>query len=207
MASERPDFAEVRTYPAPAGTAISTGLTTGLPNSVCQPGWPGSVARSVWGGSASGSGNSQTVTFPNTGTYAVNVYSPAGNGFNQSNTAASTITVNPISTVFSGSPISFSYNGSTQGPVLSSSPAGASHNVSGPATAINAGSYSFTVTATGQYSGTNTFDWSILPANQSPVAISPATATVSAGQSVSFTASGGSGSGAYVWGGAATGTG
>src|ERR1022692_1684012 len=46
MASERPDFAEVRTYPAPAGTAISTGLTTGLPNSVCQPGWPGSVARS-----------------------------------------------------------------------------------------------------------------------------------------------------------------
>src|ERR1019366_2510958 len=46
MASQRPDFAEVRTYPAPAGTAISTGLTTGLPNSVCQPGWPGSVARS-----------------------------------------------------------------------------------------------------------------------------------------------------------------
>ena len=167
----------------------------------------GGVNGYVWGGSASGSGNSQTVTFPNTGTYAVNVYSPAGNGFNQSNTAASTITVNPISTVFSGSPISFSYNGSTQGPVLSSSPAGASHNVSGTSTAINAGSYSFTVTATGQYSGTNTFDWSILPANQSPVAISPATATVSAGQSVSFTASGGSGSGAYVWGGAATGTG
>jgi plastocyanin len=161
----------------------------------------------VWGGSASGSGNSQTVSFPNTGTYSVNVYSPAGNGFNQSNLAVSMVTVKSIATVFSASPISFTYDGGTQGPVLSSSPAGIPYNLSGTATAINAGSYSFTATATGQYSGTNAFNWSILPANQSPVAISPATATVSAGQSVSFTASGGSGSGAYVWGGAASGTG
>jgi plastocyanin len=161
----------------------------------------------IWGGSASGNGNSQTVTFPYVGSYSVSVYSPSGNGYNQSNVAASTVTVNSISTNFSGSPISFTYNGGTQGPVLSSSPAGVPYNLSGTATAINAGGYSFTATATGQYSGSNVINWSILQAGQPAVSISPASATVSAGQNVTFTASGGSGSGAYVWGGAATGTG
>src|ERR1019366_3676002 len=42
----------------------------------------------VWGGAASGSGGSQLVTFPNVGSYAVTVYSPAGGIYAQSNTAA-----------------------------------------------------------------------------------------------------------------------
>jgi hypothetical protein len=47
----------------------------------------------TWGGSASGSGASQSVTFSSAGTYTVTVYSPAGNGWNQSNTASITVTV------------------------------------------------------------------------------------------------------------------
>ena len=47
----------------------------------------------VWGGAATGTGSTNTVTFPNVGTYSVTVYSPAGGVYAQSNTAVATVTV------------------------------------------------------------------------------------------------------------------
>jgi len=50
----------------------------------------------VWGGAASGGGPTQTISFPNQGSYLVSVYSPAAGNFAQSNTATATATVNPL---------------------------------------------------------------------------------------------------------------
>lgn len=54
---------------------------------------------------------------------------------------------------------------------------------------------------------TKTLAVTVNPAAQAVVALTPATASVTAGGSATFTASGGSGTGAYTWGGAASGTG
>jgi plastocyanin len=56
----------------------------------------GGVNGYVWGGSAGGSGGSNTVTFPDAGTFTVTVYSPAGGNFARSNTASAAITVNSL---------------------------------------------------------------------------------------------------------------
>ncbi len=47
----------------------------------------------------------------------------------------------------------------------------------------------------------------VLPLSQASVSLSPTSQTITAGQSITFTASGGSGTGAYTWGGSASGTG
>lgn len=167
----------------------------------------GGVNGYVWGGAASGSGGTKTVTFNTPGTFAVTAYSPAGGGYSQSNTATATITVNAITTTFSAAPTAFSYTGFTCTPTITASPAAATYSISGTASAINPGNYSFVVTATGSYTGSATIAWSIGLANQAAVAVSPADITATIGQSVTFTASGGSGTGTFAWGGAASGSG
>ncbi|MDP3072698.1 MAG: hypothetical protein Q8N18_20555 [Opitutaceae bacterium] len=167
----------------------------------------GGVNGYLWGGAASGSGSTKTISFNSPGAFSVTAYSPAGGGYSQSNTAASVITVNAITTTFSVAPTSFSYTGFVCAPTITASPAAATYSVSGTPSATNPGSYSFTVTATGNYAGSATIPWSIGLANQSAVALSPASATVTAGQTVTFTASGGSGTGTFAWGGGASGTG
>ena len=161
-----------------------------------------STGAYTWGGSGAGTGTSQTVTFPNVGTYNVTVYKAGDGNYTTSNTATATITVNSIGTSFSGSPTSFTYNGSAQGPGIVPSPAGATYSVtSGTSSAAAPGNYSFVVTANGNYAGANTINWSISAAGQGTVSISPTSPSVTAGNSITFTASGGSGTGAYTWGG------
>ena len=170
----------------------------------------------VWGGSASGGGNSQTITFPSVGSYSVTVYSPAGNGYSQSNTATATITVTtagqtvllapPGATVSAGQSVSFTASGGQNGYVWggAASGSGLSQLVSFP----NVGTYSVTVysPAGGIYALSNTATTvvTVVPAGQT-VSLTPATATIYAGQSVAFTASGGANG--YVWGGSASGNG
>ena len=167
----------------------------------------GGVNGYVWGGAASGSDSTKAVSFNSPGTFSVTAYSPAGGGYSQSNTAASMITVNAIAATFTVAPTSFSYTGFVCVPTITASPVAATYSVSGTPSATNPGSYSFTVTATGNYAGSATIPWSIGLANQSAVALSPASVTTTAGQTVTFTASGGSGTGAFAWGGVASGTG
>ncbi len=167
----------------------------------------GGVNGYIWGGAASGSGGTKTVTFNTPGSYSVTAYSPAGGSYAQSNTATATITVNAITTTFSVAPTIFSYTGFTCTPTITASPSTATYTISGTASAINPGNYSFVVTATGNYTGSATIAWSIGLANQTTVSISPANVTATVGQSVTFTASGGSGTGVFTWGGVTSGSG
>ena len=167
----------------------------------------GGVNGYVWGGAASGGGTTKTVSFSSPGTFSVTAYSPAGGGYSQSNTAASAITVNAIATAFAVAPTSFSYTGFICAPIVTASPAAATYSITGTSSAINPGSYSFTVTATGNYAGGATIAWSIGLANQAAVALSPVSVTTTTGQTITFSASGGSGTGTFAWGGAASGTG
>lgn len=153
-----------------------------------------------------GAGWEASWTPPGVGTYTFFVARDEDGNYNTSNYAGPyTLTVTPIPANFSASPLSFTYNGSSQGPRISASPANASYGTSGTTAAVNAGTYSFTIFGTGNYSGSNSFTWSIGPANQSTVSLLPASATVTAGSTVSFNASGGQEG--YVWGGAASGGG
>jgi hypothetical protein len=65
------------------------------------------------------------------------------------------LTVNPEPVIFTVSPVSFTYNGSAQGPVITPAVSGATYSISGTASATTAGSYSVTATATGNYTGTS----------------------------------------------------
>jgi len=107
----------------------------------------------VWGGSASGSGASQLVTFPNVGSYTVTVYSPAGGIYAQSNTAAATVTVTPASqtvvltpvapVIYTAQSVVFNASGAMNGYVWGGSASG-----SGPTQTVtfaNQGSYLVTV--------------------------------------------------------------
>lgn len=170
----------------------------------------------VWGGSASGGGSSKTVTFPSIGTYTVTVYSPAGSGYSQSNTATATISVTaagqsvsltPASaTVYAGQSVSFTASGGQNGYIWGGAAggSGASQTLTFP----NVGTYSVTVysPAGGIYGVSNTASAtvSVLPVAQN-VSLAPTAATIYAGQAVAFTAGGGSEG--YVWGGSASGTG
>ena len=170
----------------------------------------------VWGGSASGGGNSQTVTFPSPGSYTVTVYSPAGNGYAQSNTATASITVLPDSqsvgisptsqTISAGGSVFFSASGGQNGYVWggAASGAGSSKTVTFP----NVGTYNVTVysPAGGIYAQSNTATATItVTPNGQNVTLSPAGTSIYAGGSVTFTAAGGVNG--YVWGGSASGGG
>jgi hypothetical protein len=170
----------------------------------------------VWGGSASGGGSSQTVTFPSPGSYTVTVYSPAGNGYAQSNTAAASIsvlpdpqsvTISPTSqTITAGGSISFSASGGQNGYIW----AGAASGGGNPKTVTfsNAGTYNVTVysPAGGIYAQSNTASATItVTPNGQNVTLSPANENIYAGGSVTFSAAGGVNG--YVWGGSASGGG
>ena len=120
----------------------------------------------MWGGSASGGGGSQTVTFPSPGSYAVTVYSPAGNGYALSNTATASISVLPdpqsvgisptSQTIAAGGSISFSASGGQNGYIWG----GAASGGGNPQTVTfpNVGTYNVTVysPAGGIYAQSNT---------------------------------------------------
>ena len=170
----------------------------------------------VWGGSASGSGGSQTVVFPNPGSFNVTVYSPAGGNYAQSNTATATVTVNANSqsvtiaptaqTIAAGSTISFTASGGQNGYVWGGTASGSGNPKS--VTFPNVGTYSVTVysPAGGTYAQSNTATATITVTSAGQtVAIVPTAPVINAGQSVTFSASGGNNG--YVWGGSASGNG
>jgi len=170
----------------------------------------------VWGGSASGGGGSQTVTFPSPGSYAVTVYSPAGNGYAQSNTATASISVLPdpqsvgisptSQTIAATGSISFSASGGQNGYVWG----GAASGGGNPKTVTfpTVGTYNVTVysPAGGIYAQSNTAGATItVTPNGQNVTLSPTGTNIYAGASVTFTAAGGVNG--YVWGGSASGSG
>jgi plastocyanin len=170
-----------------------------------------------WGGSGSGTGSTDSVTFPNVGTYTVSVSSPAGGSYSASNTATATVTVNPLSQTITVSPvapsitagqsITFTASGSNTSYTWggSASGSGPSQTVTFPA----AGTYTVTVYApsggTWAQSNTASANVTVMAPQPQNVMISPPGANITAGSSVTFTASGGNTS--YVWGGSAYGSG
>ena len=176
---------------------VTDEITAGTSITFTASGGSGTGAY-VWGGSSGATG--ATVSFPTPGTYTVTVYKAADSNYSVSNTATATITVDPISTTFAGSPVTFVYDGSSHGPTITATPSGATFSTGGVTTATAVGSYTATATANGIYTGSGSITWTITPGSQSPVTISPVTDTITAGTSVTFTASGGSGTGAVLFG-------
>jgi trimeric autotransporter adhesin len=112
----------------------------------------------------------------------------------------------PVPITFTASPLTFVYDGSVKVPTVTTPGfPGLPYNYSGTLSAINVGTYSFTVFANPytNYSGTQSFNWTITPAPQT-VAISPTVQTVAPGESINFTATGGQ---SYTWGGTSGATG
>ena len=196
---------------APANSTITAGQSITFTAS-------GGLYGYVWGGAASGSGTTQTVTFPNVGSYTVTVYSPAGGNYTVSNTATATITVNAAgpgtvyiapasSTIYIGQSITFTASGGLNGYMWGSSASGS--GTSQTVTFPNVGNYTVTVysPAGGNYSVSNTATAMITVNLATPptVYVAPASSTIYAGQSITFTASGGTNG--YVWGGSASGSG
>jgi len=107
--------------------------------------------------------SSGVVSATGVGTVVFNAYrSGDGNYYQSATTGNFTLTVNPITTSFTVSPTSFSYNGAAQGPTITPSPAAATYSSSGSTSATLPGSYSLTATASGNYSGNSgAIAWSI----------------------------------------------
>jgi len=100
--------------------------------------------------------------------------------------ATLTLTVNPKPITFTISPVSFTYKGSAQSPVITPSVSGATYSTSGTVSATAAGSYSVTATATGNYTGTSgSIAWTI--AKATPVVSWPAPAAITYGTALSLT--------------------
>ncbi|WP_415907023.1 beta strand repeat-containing protein [Oleiharenicola sp. Vm1] len=182
----------------------------------------------TWGGSAgaSGSGSSKAVVFSTAGTFTVTVVDSGNTNYNGSNTATATITVvaaptaSLAKTVASGTypgsvTLTPSFANSTSAAISQSAPTSGTITNSPTSgtgvslTNLNAGSYTWTLTATNAAgtAATSTVSQTIAQAPQTSVAVSPTTATVTAGGSVTFTASGGLSSVGYTWGGSASGSG
>ena len=123
------------------------------------------------------------------------------------NTSAYTLTVNPgpANFTFSGGP--FTYDGGAKSVAVSTDPSGATYSPSGTWSATEAGTYTAMATAYGSYTGSASYTWTIDKSPQDGVGVSPASQTITVGDSINFSASGSSGTGAYIWGGAASGSG
>lgn len=169
-----------------------------------------------WGGSASGSGVSQTVSFPTPGTFVVTVYSPAGGLYAASNMASATITVNPDSQTVSISPatasvtvggsIAFTAGGGMNGYLWGGAAAGSGG--SQLVTFSNTGTFTVTVysPAGGIYAQSNVASATVtVTAASQAVVLTPVAPVIYAGTAVTFSASGGMNG--YSWGGAAAGSG
>ena len=121
----QPYILTVTTAPPPTSVTISPPSATVTAGSSVSFNASGGLEGYVWGGAASGGGSSTTATFPNLGVYNVTVYSPAGGGYSQSNTAVATVTVNPDSqfvsiapgnaTVTAGNNVTFIASGGQEG--------------------------------------------------------------------------------------------
>jgi len=103
----------------------------------------------------------------NAGTQTLSVtFTPTDTTDYTSATATVSLVVNPEPVTFTVAPVSFPYNGSSQGPTITPSPAGATFGTTGATSAISVGSYSLTASATGNYAGTSGAQgWAITKAN------------------------------------------
>ncbi|HXB02268.1 MAG TPA: RHS repeat-associated core domain-containing protein [Opitutaceae bacterium] len=100
-----------------------------------------------------------TTSAVDAGTYSVTA--TATGYYTGSGSTTWTIAPEPVS--FSISPTSFTYNGSAQGPAIAPSDGNASFSTSETTSAVAAGSYSVTATATGDYTGSGSTAWTIAP--------------------------------------------
>jgi hypothetical protein len=92
-----------------------------------------------------------------------------------SNSPEVVVNVDRIPATFGISPVSFTYNGSNQGPIITPSPIGASYSTMGTPSAATAGGYSVTATANGNFSGASEATaWSIGKATPTVTWPSPA---------------------------------
>src|SRR5208283_1123457 len=112
----------------------------------------------------------------NAGTQTLSVtFTPTDTADYTSATATVSLVVNPAPVTFTVAPVSFPYNGSTQGPTITPSPAGATFGTTGATSAISVGSYSLTANATGNYAGTSGAQgWAITKANPAITWATPA---------------------------------
>ena len=103
----------------------------------------------------------------NAGTQTLSVtFTPTDTTDYTSATATVSLVVNPEPVTFTVTPVSFPYNGSSQGPTITPSPAGATFGTTGATSAISVGSYSLTANATGNFTGTSGAQgWAITKAN------------------------------------------
>jgi uncharacterized repeat protein (TIGR03803 family) len=116
-------------------------------------------------------------TVPNVGTQTLAVaFTPTDTADYNNASASVSLTVNAQPVTFTISPVSFTYNGSAQGPTITPSVAGATYSTSGTVSATAAGSYSVTATATGNYTGTSgSIAWTITNSSrEGPYSGSPA---------------------------------
>jgi hypothetical protein len=127
------------------------------------------------------------------GTVVVHAYRAGDTNYYQSATTSDfTISVNPIATTFGLSAGSFTYNGAAQGPTISATPAGATFTPGGTLSAVNAGGYTATATATGNYTGSNSaLNWSIGAASQTITFNNPGTQSYGTPLTLNATASSG----------------
>jgi len=88
----------------------------------------------------------------NAGTQTLSVtFTPTDTTDYTSATATVSLVVNPEPVTFTVTPVSFPYNGSSQGPTITPSPAGATFGTTGATSASPVGSYSLTANATGNF--------------------------------------------------------
>lgn len=100
--------------------------------------------------------------------------------------------INGVPTTFGLSSMSFTYNGSAQGPSVTASPSGATFTTGGTLSATAIGSYTATATATGLYGGSDSsLNWSINPETVPPSAPTSLLASnlTGTGATISWTAS------------------
>ena len=140
-----------------------------------------------------------TLTFTGVGSVTVRA-SQGGNGnYNAATNVDRTIQVNPMPATFALSATSFTYTGTTQGPSVVPTPSGATFTTGPTLSAVNAGSYNGSATATGNYTGSNNaLGWAINKASQAAVTIN-SSSSATYGTTYTATATGGSGTGAYEW--------
>ncbi len=165
------------TWSNPAAITYGTALSSTQLNATASV--AGSFAYSPASGTVLNAG-SQTlsVTFTPTDTTDYNTA-----------TAHVTLQVNPKSVTFTISPVSFTYNGSVQGPTITPSVSGATYTTTGTTSATTAGSYSVTATATGNYTGTSgSVAWKINPPPQAAAPVfTPAGGSYIVAQNVTMT--------------------
>jgi hypothetical protein len=176
----------------------------------------------IWGGAAYGNGDSQTLSFPQIGSYVVTVYHEGDRLHNLSNTATSTITVTsksqgPVSitpsatSIEAGETVDFTATGGTGSGAYVWGGAASGTGNSASVDFSSAGTQTVTVYRAGDddyaASAVATATIFVSRGTQTAVSISPNPASVGVGQAITLTASGGAGDGEYVWGGSVSGTG